>query len=155
MISTSRREKEVTVIFHRNEVEMISRNVIRKSLNPLTPTLFLLLCCSLSAFAQSSSERQELTRIAFNNTPVKAAISTLIKQTDLNVVFGDIVKEDRLTIELNDVSIEQALKIFFVAKRLQARLIEEKTILVFPDNETNHRRYGQYELWPAKSDGNK
>src|SRR5215470_4797184 len=155
VISTSRREMEAPVVFHRNEVKMISRNLIRKSLMTLTPTLLLLLCCSINGFAQSPSKPQEANRIVFNNTSVKVAISTLIKQTDLNVVFDDSVKEDRLTIELNDVTIEQALKIFLVAKRLQARVIEEKTIIVFPDNETNRKRYAQYELWPAKSEGNK
>jgi hypothetical protein len=33
--------------------------------------------------------------------------------------------------------------------------MEEKTIIVFPDNETNRKKYEQYEPWPPKSDGNK
>ena len=54
-----------------------------------------------------------------------------------------------------DVTIEQALKTILEDKKLQARIIEEKTIIVFPDNEAKRKKYEQYELWPAKSDGNK
>ena len=139
---------------------MLSRNFFRQSLKIWTPAVFLALCCSISAFAQSPSAPQEpakkdRAKVTFRNMSVKTAISELGKQMKLNIVFDDSVREDSLTIELNDVTLEEALKIFFVAKRLQARIIEEKTIIVFPDNETNRQRYSQYELWPAKSDGNK
>jgi hypothetical protein len=33
--------------------------------------------------------------------------------------------------------------------------MEEKTIIVFPDNEAKRKKYEQYELWPPKSDGKK
>ena len=138
---------------------MISHNLIRQSLKTLAPALFLLLCCSISAFAQSPSEPQEsgkkdLIKATFNS-PVKSAISTLGKQMGLNIVFDDAVKNDTLTIELNDVTIEQALKTILEEKKLQARIIEEKTIIIAPDNETCRYYYKQYELWPAKSDANK
>jgi type II secretory pathway component HofQ len=73
----------------------------------------------------------------------------------LIVEFDVTVKEDRLSIELTDVTLEQALKIILEEKKLQARMMEEKTIIVFPDNETNRKKYEQYEPWPPKSDGNK
>ncbi|MGE3436789.1 MAG: STN domain-containing protein [Blastocatellales bacterium] len=93
--------------------------------------------------------------ISFKDTSLKAAINSVGKQLNLNVVFDEAIKDsEKLTLELREVSFEQALKIFLVAKRLQARIIEENTIIVFPDNATNRERYGQYELWPAKSGGN-
>ena len=139
---------------------MISRNRIRQSLKNLAPALLLLLSCSISAFAQSPSEPQksgkkDLAKVTFRSMRLKFAISTLGNQMKLNTVFDDQVKDDPLTIELNDVTLKQALEIILVAKKLQARIIEEKTIIIFPDNETNRRLYEQYELWPAKSDGNK
>src|SRR5262249_21472634 len=138
---------------------MFSRNPVRQSLKTLAPALFLLLCCSIGAYAQSPSEPQEsrkkdLARVAFNS-PVKPAISTLGKQMRLNIVFDDAVRDEMITIELNDVTLEQALKIILEEKKLQARIIEENTIIIAPDNETCRYFYKQYELWPAKSDGNK
>ena len=136
------------------------RNFNRHALKTISSALFILLCCSIGAFAQSPSEhkssgQKDLSKITFNSTPVKAAISAVVSQLGLNVVFDDSVRDDRLTIELNDVTMEQGLKIILVAKKLEARIIEEKTIIVFPDNNTNRHRYEQYELWPAKTDGSK
>jgi type II secretory pathway component GspD/PulD (secretin) len=142
------------------EVEMVSPNVIRQSLKTLTPALFFLLCCSIGAFAQTPAQPQEsgrkdLIKVAFGNMSVKTAIATVVKQMGIEVLFDDTVKEDRITIELNDVTVKQALKIILLSKNLQARVMEEKTIIVFPDNEANRQKYEQYELWPAKSDANK
>jgi type II secretory pathway component GspD/PulD (secretin) len=142
------------------EVEMISHDVIRQFLKTLTPALFLLFCGSIDVFAQSPSESQasgqkERYIIKFQNTSAKVAIAVVGKQMDLNVLFDETVKDDRLTIELPDVTLEQALKTILETKKLQARIIEEKTIIVFPDNEANQQKYKQHELWPAKSDRNK
>ena len=139
---------------------MISRNHIRQSLKNSAPALFLLLCCSISAIAQTPSEPQEsgktdLIKVTFKSVPVKIAISTLGNQIGLNIVFDDAIKGDKIDIELTDVTVEQALKTILQEKKLQARIIKEKKIIVFPDDEENRQKYGQYELWPAKSDGNK
>jgi len=137
---------------------MVNRSFVRHSLKTLTPALFLLLCCSIVGLAQTPSDVQELgsraMSIVFKDTSLKTAIQSVGKQLNLNVKFDEAVKDsEKLTIELRDVSLEQALKIFFVAKKLQARILEENTIIVYPDNADNRQKYGQYELWPPKSDG--
>jgi len=138
---------------------MISRNVIRQSLKTLTPALFLLLCCSMSAFAQSPSEAQKSAQtaqnVSYKDAALKTVISSLGTQLNLNVVFDDSMRDDRLNVELKDVTAKQVMKIILIQKKLQARTIEENTIIVFPDNATNSKRYSQYEIWPAKSDANK
>jgi type II secretory pathway component GspD/PulD (secretin) len=139
---------------------MINHSFVRQYVKTAGAIAFLFLCCSSCAFAQSPSETQDSTMMAqsinMNNMSLKTAINSVGKQLNLNIVFDDAVRDsDKLTIELKDVTLQQALKIFLIAKRLQARIIEEKTIIVYPDNETNRNRYAEYELWPAKSDGKK
>src|SRR5262245_126523 len=134
---------EATVIFHRNEGLMISRNVIRQSLQTLAPVMFLLLCSSISAFAEPPSKPQELVRIVFKNSTVKIAVSFVGKQIGLKVVFDDSVKDDSLSIELIDVTPEQGLKLIFDEKKLQARIIEEKTTIDYRDDEANNKKYEQ------------
>src|SRR5262249_49284413 len=107
LISTSHREMEATVTFQRNEVIMIRGNVIRRSVQTLAPVMFLLLCSSISSFAESPSKPQELIRIVFKNSTVKIAVSFMGKQMGLNVVFDDSVKDDSLSIKLTDVTPEQ------------------------------------------------
>ena len=71
---------DATVIFHINQVKMISRTVIQRTLQTSAPVIFLLLFSSISALAQSPSKSQELTRILFKNSTVKIAISFVGKQ---------------------------------------------------------------------------
>ncbi|HKQ79764.1 MAG TPA: STN domain-containing protein [Blastocatellia bacterium] len=130
---------------------MINRNVIRQSLKTLASVMSLLLCGSISAFAHSTSEPQELIRVVFKNSTVKIAISYVGKQMGLKVEYDDTVKDDSLSIELTDVTPEQGLKLIFNERKLQARIIEERTIIVFPDDEAKRKKYEQYDPWPAKS----
>jgi hypothetical protein len=134
---------------------MISRNVIRRSLQTLAPVMFLLLCSSISALDLVDAPLRQSKPISFQNILSKAAIAVVGKQMGLIVEFDETVKEDRLSIELTDVTLEQALKIILQEKKLQARFMEEKTIIVFPDNEAKRKKYEQYELWPPKSDEKK
>lgn len=138
---------------------MISRDDIRKSLKPLASVIFILLCCSIGAFAQSAPVTQESKQSAkafsFTEASLKAAINAIGSQLNLNVVFDDSVRDDKISLDLKDVTAKQVMKIILIQKKLQARTIEENTIIVFPDNEQNRRRYSEYELWPAKTDTSK
>src|SRR5262249_48190464 len=138
---------EARVICRRKEVIMISRNVIRRSLQTLAPVMFLLLCSSISAFAEPPSKPQELIRVVFKNSTVKIAVSFVGKQMGLKVVFDDSVNDDSLSIELIDVTPERGLKLIFGEKKLQARIMEEKTLLVYRDDEANQKKYEQYDIW--------
>ncbi|MBO0857803.1 MAG: STN domain-containing protein [Chloracidobacterium sp.] len=129
---------------------MISRNGIRRSLQTLASALLLLLG-SMNAFAESQSKSQELIRIIFKNSTVKTAVSFVGNKMGLKVVYDDSVKDDSLSIELTDVTPEQGLKLIFAEKKLQARIMEERTIIVYRDDEANQKKYEQYDLWPSKS----
>jgi hypothetical protein len=131
---------------------MISRNSIQRPLQTLAPVVYLLLCSTLSAaFAQLPSKPQELIRILFKNSTLKIAVSHVGKQMGLRVVYDDTVKDDSLSIELIDVTPEQGMKLIFDQVKLRARIMEANTIIVYPDDEANHKKYEQYDLWPAKS----
>jgi len=150
---------------------MISRDVVRQSLKTLAPALFLLLCCSIGAFAQAPSAARESSQVAkavslkdaaqtakavsLKDAALKATISDVGNQLGINIVFDDSVRDDKLNLELKDVTAKQVMKIILIWKKLQARTIEENTIIVFPDNDTNRKIYAQYENWPAKSDTGK
>jgi general secretion pathway protein D len=138
---------------------MISRDVVRQFLKTLAPALFLLLCCSIGTFAQAPSAALESAQtakaVSFKDAALKATISDVGNQLGINVVFDDSVRDEKLTLDLKDVTAKQVMKIILIQKKLQARTIEENTIIVFPDNAANSQRYGQYERWPTKSDTGK
>jgi len=46
------------------------------------------------------------------------------------------------------VTAKQVMKIILIQKKLQARTIEENTIIIFPDNETTARDTGNTKSGP-------
>jgi len=155
---------KATVIYHSSGVEMINRIFVRQSLKTLTPMLFLLLCCSIGAFAQSPSSTRELTQMAieqmrssesgiqelisFKDTTLKAAIYSLGTESGLDILFDEAIKDSEMVnVELNDTTFGKAMDVVLLSKRLQAAFIAEKTIIIFPENEENRKKYEQYEFW--------
>src|SRR5690349_12499989 len=101
---------------------MINYDFVRGALRATGAVIVVLFCCTMGAFAQSQSETHESTTTAqtinMKDTSLKAAINAVGKQLGLNIVYDEAIREnDKLTIELKDVSFKQALKIFLVAKR--------------------------------------
>ena len=143
---------------------MISRPFVRQLLKTLTPTLFLLLCSSIGAFAQAPAATRESTQaaieqmrssaagtqelISFKDTPLKAAIYSLGTELGLNILFDEAIKDtEMVSVELCDTTFGKALDIVLLNKKMQAGFIAEKTLIIFQDNEDNRRRYRQFELW--------
>lgn len=101
--------------------------------------------------AQTSEQKKNLTRIAFADVSLKTALKMLAKQLRLNIVFDDSFRDmPRYELELEDVTLESALKIIFVQTHLSAKLLEENTLFVFFDNEQNQSRFSAYPKWSEK-----
>ena len=127
---------------------MISRIMIRRSSQALAPVIFLLFCATISAFAETQTKPPQLIKVTFRDSTIKEAVSLVAKQISIRIVYDDSIKDDNtLSMEIKDVSPLQALKIIFDEKKLQARFMEERTLIVFLDNEANRKKYDQYDIW--------
>ncbi len=114
--------------------------------------LLVLLCVSGIGSAQTAKPKSNLAVvIEYKDVPLKAVIKNLTTQLKLNVVFDETFRDEpKYDLELNDVMLEAALKIVLIHKHLIARVIEDKTIIIFFDNPTNRARFEEYPSWPAK-----
>src|SRR5262249_49274082 len=96
--------------------------------------LFILICLPIAGRAQAVEQKQDEDKatqnVTFKDVSLKAALATMGKQLKINVVYDDTVKDNRMSIELKDVTLKAAMKIILIQQHLQARLIEDKTILV-------------------------
>ena len=120
----------------------------------LAPFTLLLLLFSGSAMAiaqPAKPKNNQATVVDFKDVPLKAVIKSLAAQLKLNVVFDETFRDEpKYELELNDVTLEAALKIVLIQKRLMAKLIEDKTLLIFFDNPNNRTRFEEYPTWPVK-----
>ncbi|HEV7242013.1 MAG TPA: secretin N-terminal domain-containing protein [Thermoanaerobaculia bacterium] len=75
------------------------------------------------------------------DTPIKDIYKALGNAFGINVLFDQAVKDDRITIELRDVTAQQALERVMQAGNHFYKVLDEKTIIVVPDNPQARRDY--------------
>jgi general secretion pathway protein D len=76
-----------------------------------------------------------------HDTPVKDIYRALGNAFGINVLFDQAVKDDRITIELRDVTAQQALERVMQAANHFYKVLDEHTIIVVPDNPQARRDY--------------
>ena len=76
-----------------------------------------------------------------HETPVKDIYRALGNAFGINVLFDQAVKDDRISIELRDVTAQQALERVMQAANHFYKVLDEKTIIVVPDNPQARRDY--------------
>jgi general secretion pathway protein D len=76
-----------------------------------------------------------------HETPVKEIYRALGNAFGINIMFDQAVKDDRISIELKDVTAQQALERVMQAANHFYKVLDEHTIIVVPDNPQARRDY--------------
>ena len=74
-------------------------------------------------------------------TPVKDIYRALGNAFGINIIFDQAVKDDRISIELRDVTAQQALERVMQAANNFYKALDEKTVIIVPDNPQARRDY--------------
>ncbi len=73
--------------------------------------------------------------------PVKEIYQAMAKAYGFNVLFDPKLKDDRLTIELNDLTAEQSLEMVMQAAGHFYKVLDEHSIIIVDDTPQNRRSY--------------
>jgi len=73
--------------------------------------------------------------------PVQEIYRAMAKAYGFNILFDPKLKEDRLSIELNDLAAEQSLEMVMQASGHFYKVLDEHTIIVVDDTPQNRREY--------------
>ncbi|MGA7614195.1 MAG: secretin N-terminal domain-containing protein [Thermoanaerobaculia bacterium] len=76
-----------------------------------------------------------------HETPVKDIYRSLGNAFGINILFDPAVKDDKIAIELHDVTAQQALERVMQAANQFYKVLDEKTIIVVPDTPQLRRQY--------------
>ncbi|HEV7922542.1 MAG TPA: secretin N-terminal domain-containing protein [Thermoanaerobaculia bacterium] len=76
-----------------------------------------------------------------HETPVKDIYRALGNAFGINILFDQAVKDDRIAIELRDVTAQAALERVMQAANHFYKVLDEKTLIVVPDNPQARRDY--------------
>src|SRR6266851_5148660 len=129
-------EKAVTMIQEANRattenitIDELKRRVSARSVTKAQPP-------------QLNPASQQPISLSFpRETPVKDIYRALGNAFGINVLFDQAVKDDRVSIELRDVTAQQALERVMQAANHFYKVLDEKTIIIVPDNPQARRDY--------------
>ena len=97
--------------------------------------------------APQGDQQDRLNNVTFVNTPIKMALVPLGSYIKLNVVFDDSVKNKKVTIELERVSIREAIEAILESIESQVKMKDDHTLLIFADTPENREKYADLKPW--------
>ena len=82
-----------------------------------------------------------LPGIRFNNTSIRDILNSIANATGINVTYDRDYQDRAYTVQLNGVTLEQALNQILSANQLFYKVINERTIMVIADNAQKRANY--------------
>lgn len=84
--------------------------------------------------------------LKFKKTPVVNVFEILSKLSGINFIFDKDMKESKVTLFMTDVSFDQFMDVLLRTNGLSAKVVNEKTLLVYPDTPAKAKEYQDLEL---------
>src|SRR5262245_16428672 len=81
--------------------------------------------------------------IHFNNTQLKDILTFLSNYTGINITYDRDVTDRLTTVNLDGLTLEQALNQIMTMNQLSYKVISDRSIFVFPDTPTKHGQYDE------------
>jgi general secretion pathway protein D len=80
------------------------------------------------------------------DTSLQKIFEVLSKLSGINILFDESFRDKRVTVDLVDVSFEEALDKLVLINRLFYKIVDTSTIIIVPDNAQKHRQYDDLVL---------
>jgi general secretion pathway protein D len=80
-------------------------------------------------------------RFNFQNTNVKEILNFVASASGINISYDREVQDRPTSVQLDGVTLEQALNQIMTANGLSYKIVNERSILVFPDTTPKHMQY--------------
>ncbi|HEU4644468.1 MAG TPA: secretin N-terminal domain-containing protein, partial [Burkholderiales bacterium] len=85
---------------------------------------------------------QRPVTLEFRDASLRTVLEIISRQSGLNFVFDRDVRPDlRTTVFVKDTPIDEAIRIVLLTSQLERRVLNEQTILVYPDTPAKTREY--------------
>src|SRR5438093_7132996 len=81
--------------------------------------------------------------VVFNNASLKDVLSAVSGMTGINITYDREVQDRAITVQLDGVTLEQALNQIMTMNQLSYKVVSDRSIFVFPDNAQKHAIYDE------------
>ena len=121
---------------------ILAENPSQKSAQALLRRIEEVKAKSRAAGPQLKAEYKKPVTLQFRDAPLKSIFDFLSQASGINFVFDRDVRPDlRATVLLRDTSLEDALNFLLVTNQLAKKILNENTILVYPNLPIKVRDY--------------
>ena len=79
--------------------------------------------------------------LVFRDASVRDVYTVIARFANLNIVFDPTFRDDRITIDLSNVTLDQALAAVSTSTRNFYKVTAQRTVAIIPDNATKRREY--------------
>jgi len=86
---------------------------------------------------------REPLRLNFPNTSLRDILNFIANATGINITYDRDVQDRLVTINLDGVTLEQALNQIMTMNQLSYKVLSERSIFVFPDTAPKHAIYDE------------
>jgi general secretion pathway protein D len=86
---------------------------------------------------------REPLNLRFNNVSLRDILSTIGASTGINISYDREVQDRATTVQLDGVTLEQALNQIMAMNQLSYKVLSERSIFIFPDTPPKHAQYDE------------
>jgi type II secretory pathway component GspD/PulD (secretin) len=79
--------------------------------------------------------------LVFNNSSLRDILTTIGKSTGINVTFEGTYSDRTYSVQLENLTLAEALQQILAANQLFYKVVNQRTILVIPDNQQKRNQY--------------
>jgi general secretion pathway protein D len=84
--------------------------------------------------------------LKFKDTPILNIFEALTKLTGVNFIFDRDLQDHKATIFVTDVAFDQFLEVFLRTNKLAHKIVNSKTIIIYPDTGEKGREYRDLQI---------
>jgi general secretion pathway protein D len=95
---------------------------------------------------QIPSRRVDTIDLNFNKLELRSAIEFIARSYGINVIFDESVKDVPVTLDIDSLDFYQALDLMLQMSRHYFKVVDSKTIVVYPDSKDKRAQYEELML---------
>lgn len=84
---------------------------------------------------------EEKLRLRFTDASLRSVFQALGRHSGVNVLYDELFRDVPVTIDLTNLTVEEAVLQLCLATRNHYRVIDEKTVIIFPDQPPKRQQY--------------
>lgn len=84
---------------------------------------------------------EPISKLRFSKARIKNIFQVLSRESGVNFIFDKDLRDETTTIYLEEATFEDALELILMTNRLARKVINENTIIVYPDTPQKNKQY--------------